>query len=286
VSVAVHEPPDARLSRLRADVAKLPAFVRRDFLVAWSYRAAFVSDLVNLTGQVLLFAFLGKLIRSDTLPTYGGNEVSYLEFASIGIALSVFVQFGLSRVGQAVRGEQLMGTLESVLMTPTAPTTIQLGSVSFDFLYLPLRTAGFLLVTALLFGLDFVAGGALAALLLLLAFIPFVWGLGVMSAALLLTFRRGGGVVGLGAILLSFSSGTYFPLELLPGWVEATADFNPIALTVDGMRDALLGGVGLGETLRTLAGLLPLSLASLALGVAAFRLSLRRERRLGTLGLY
>lgn len=268
------------------ELAKLPAFVRRDFLVAWSYRVAFVSDLLGLAGQLLLFAFIGKMIDPSVLPRYGGSEITYLEFAAIGIALSVFIQFGLGRVGEAVRGEQLMGTLESVLMTPTAPTTVQLGSVAFDLIYLPLRTAGFLLAAAWIFGLNFAPAGALAAVVILLAFIPFVWGLGVASAALILVLKRGGGLVGLAALLLSFSSGTYFPLDLLPDWVAATAAGNPIALAVEGMRDALLGDAAFSSTLGTVGTVFPLSLASFGLGVLVFRAALRRERRHGTLGLY
>ena len=80
----------------------------------------------------------------------------------------MFVQFALDRVAIAVRGEQLMGTLESVLMTPTAPATIQLGSVSFDLLYIPLRTAIFLGGIALAFGLHYDRDGILPALLILL----------------------------------------------------------------------------------------------------------------------
>jgi ABC-2 type transport system permease protein len=277
---------DSRLHVLAGELRKVPAFIRRDFLVAWSYRIVFFSDLVNLTGQVLLFAFVGKMVDPSTLPTYNGSEVTYLEFASIGIALAVFVQFGLTRVGSAVRGEQLMGTLESVLMTPTAPTTVQLGSVAFDLVYIPIRTALFLGLTAVFFGLHFSPSGALASALILVAFIPFVWGLGVAAGATVLTIRRGGGMVGFGVLALGFASGIYFPVELLPGWVEATADFNPIALAIEGIREALLGTATARDTVGILAVLVPLSLGALALGLVTFRLALRRERRRGTLGLY
>ena len=55
------------------------------------------------------------MVDQSVLPTYGGSEVSYLEFAAVGIALGVFIAFALDRVATAIRGEQLMGTLESVL---------------------------------------------------------------------------------------------------------------------------------------------------------------------------
>ncbi len=281
---AVHPRPSR--PRLVGEAMKLPAFVRRDFLTAWSYRLAFVSDIVNLVGQVLLFYFVGLMIDQSKLPTFGGAEVTYLEFAAIGIALGVFMQLALDRVSTALRGEQLMGTLESLLVTPTSPSTVQLGSVAFDLVYIPLRTAGFLFAVALAFGLHFDPGGLLPAILILLVFIPFVWGLGVASAAVIMTFRRGGGVVGIGVVGLGLISGIYFPLELLPGWLEAIAVFNPIAIAINGMREALLGGVAWGESLRAMLILAPLSAASLVFGLTAFRHAVRRERRLGTLGLY
>jgi ABC-2 type transport system permease protein len=275
-----------RLGFVLGELRKLPAFVRRDFLVAWSYRMAFVSDFVHLAGQVLLFYFVGLMIDQSKLPTFAGTEVTYLEFAAIGIALAVFMQLGLDRVAGALRGEQLMGTLESLLVTPTAPATIQLGSVAFELVYIPFRTAIFLMAVAVAFGLHFDLGGLAPALAVLLVFIPFVWGLGVASAALIMTFRRGGGFVGMGVVALGLVSGIYFPLDLLPGWVEGVAEFNPVAIAIQGMREALLGGVGWTEIGRDVAVLAPMSALSLLVGLAAFRLAVRRERRLGTLGLY
>jgi ABC-2 type transport system permease protein len=275
-----------RVENLTGELRKLPAFIRRDFLVAWSYRMSFFSDLVNLAGQIVVFYFVGRLVDSSRLPTFNGSSVTYLEFAAVGIALTVFIQFGLDRVSAAMRGEQLMGTLESVLMTPTAPGTIQIGSVAFDLVYIPLRTAVFLGGITLAFGLDFSAGGIVPSLLLLIAFIPFVWGLGVLTAALLLTFRRGSGFIGLGAVILGLLSGVYFPLDLLPGWLSQIAEANPVALAIQGMRDALLGGARFTEVAPTLGLLLPFSALSLAVGLGAFRLAVRRERRRGTLGLY
>ena len=94
--------------------------------------------------------------------------------------------------------EQLAGTLESLLMTPTSPATIQVGAVVYDLIYIPIRTAVFLVVIALAFGLDFYASGLLPALVVLVVFIPFVWGLGVASAGATLTFRRAPGSSGSG----------------------------------------------------------------------------------------
>ena len=103
---------------------------------------AFFSDLANLVAQVLLFYYIGKLVPPDSLPSYGGVHASYIEFVTLGIVVNVFVQVALTRIAGALRQEQLMGTLESLLVTPTAAATVQLGSAVFDLVYMPLRTRG------------------------------------------------------------------------------------------------------------------------------------------------
>lgn len=280
------EVESGRLSAFAGELRKLPAFARRDFLVALSYRTAFVSDLLGLVAGAVMFYFVGLLVDPTKLPEFGGSRASYLEFVAAGIALGAFVQFGLGRVGAALHTEQLMGTLESLLMTPTSTATIQFGSVVYDLIYMPIRTALFLFVIAVAFGLDFEVGGAVPATLALLAFVPFVWGLGMFSAAATLTFRRGAGVFGIGVVFMMTASGAFFPLDLLPGWIETVARFNPVTIAVDAIRQPLLAGADWQSLSRDVLTLLPMSCGSLAAGILAFRLAMRRERGRGTLGLY
>lgn len=117
---------------------------------------------------------------------------------------------GMSKTSTALRQEQLAGTLESLLMTPVRPWVIQLGLASYDLLYVPLRTGLFLGVLALVLDVSFNWSGIPAALVLLLVFIPFVWGLGMIGAAAILTFKRGGGLVGIVATAISITRAPTF----------------------------------------------------------------------------
>ena len=265
---------------------KLVAFLRRDLLTAWSYRLPFVTDWFSLLLQTLIFVYVGRLIPSESLPVYDGRPVDYLEFVAVGITLSSFLAVGFTRLMTAIRQEQVQGTLESLVLTPTAWTTVQIGSAVYDILYIPLRTAVFLALTVVLFDAHYTVGGLPAAFAVLLAFIPFVWGIGVISAAGTLTFRRGSGGIGFIVTILTLSSGAYFPLYVLPTWLQELAAFNPIAIAVSAMRDALLGDARFPDVVDDLVKLIPMSLLALVIGAAAFRKALARERRLGTLGLY
>ena len=269
-----------------AEVAKLPAFVRRDVKVALSYRVAFASDLLGMAAQIVVFYFIAKLVEPSKLPTFGGTEVSYLEFVTTGIVLNLALGVLLYRVAGAIRQEQLQGTLESLLATPTATATVQIGSVASTLLMVPLRAMLMMGAIAIVFGLHFDPGGIVPAALIVAALVPFAWGLGLATGAAIVTFRRGTGLLGAGTTLLGLASGAVFPLALLPAWLATVAAWNPLAIAIDGVRDALLGGAGWSDALADIAVLLPLSALTLAFGVYLFKLALDRERRLGTLGMY
>lgn len=276
----------ARATSVLQEAGKVPAFVRRDLLVALSYRTAFAGDLLVLLTQVVIFYFVGQMVESSSLPTYAGASSTYLEFVSIGIAVGVFVQLGLGQMARVLRTEQLTGTLESIFVTPTSLTTIQFGSVAYDLVYVPIRTAIFLGFTAVVFGLGFHLDGVLPALALLLVFVPFVWGLGLVGAASVLAFKRGTGVTAAIGAVLTLGSGAYFPLDLLPGWAQELARLNPVAVTLDGMRTALIGGEGWGSLHGDVLVVAGGAAAAIAIGVACFHAALRHERARGTLGLY
>jgi ABC-type multidrug transport system permease subunit len=283
MSAAVELPP--RVSGMQ-EARKLLAFLRRDFLIAWSYRLAFFSDWVNLFVQIALFYFVGRLVDPRKMPTFHGSHASYIEFVAVGIAITSFMQVGIGRVVTAMRNEQLMGTLESLLMTPTSPVTVQLGSVVYEVVYVPIRTLGFLFLASAILGAHFDFAGVGPALVVLLLFVPLVWGLGMVSAAGVVTFRRGLGIVGVGTLVLTATSSTYFPVGVFPSWFRGIARLNPVSITLQAARNALLGGAGWRSALPAAFILAPMAVAALALGMAAFGRALRRERRRGTLGLY
>ncbi len=279
-------PMRSRAAALREEVRKLPAFFRRDLLVTWSYRLAFFTDWINLLAQVVVFFFVSDLVNPSKIPSFGGQQASYMQFVVIGIAVTSFVQVSLARVTAAIRNEQLQGTLETLLLTPTAPATFQLGSALYELVYVPVRVVLFLALAAGLFDVRFTVQGLPQAIAVLVVFVPFVWGLGITAAAATITFRRGGAGVGAAASVITITSGAYFPVDILPSWASWIAKLNPLTLALDTIRVALLGGGGWAETLPTIAILLPVAVASLTVGVFAFRAALRRERRRGTLGLY
>lgn len=269
-----------------AEAPKLLAFLRRDFRIALSYRTAAVGGLVAIVVQVVAFSFLGRLVDPARMPVFGHTRATYIEFVAIGICLNMTVLLLLNELSRALRAEQMIGTLESLLVTPTRMGTLQMGSTLFNLLYVPIRIALFLAAIAVVFGLQLHADGILPATVLMLEFLPFLWGLGLIAAGAIVTFRRGTGVIGAGVAILGLASGAFFPLSVMPAWLAQVQAFNPLAISLNGLRAALIGGAGWHALATPLMELAPLAIASIAAGIFFFRFFLKRERRLGTLGLY
>jgi ABC-2 type transport system permease protein len=276
----------SRSSALFEEIRKIPAFFRRDILTMWTYRLGFFSDWINMVIQVFIFSLIGRMVDSSVLPSFGGRQVGYIEFVAVGIALMAFLQIALTRMVSAIRREQMIGTLEVVLATPTSPATFQLGSVSYDLIYVPIRTVVFIAAVSLFLDVSIDYSRLPVALLVMLVFIPFVWGLGEISAAVTLTFRQGAGIVGLVISLMTVFSAGYFPVAVFPQWLQGVASINPLSVAMNAVRSSLLGGVGLGELWSSILYLVPFSVVSLIAGSLSFWLALKRERRNGTLGLY
>ena len=274
------------MSILVAEARKVPAFMRRDLLVLLSYRAAFAGDLFYIGVQAVMFGFVAELIDESKLPSYGGVQASYFDFVMIGVIITTVCTVLLQRVATAVRQEQMIGTLEALLVTPTSATTVQVGSVAFDLIFIPVRMALLLFAVAITLGLGYEISGILPSLLLLAGLVPFVWGLGLITAAAIVTFRRGTGPLGVLMSILGLASGAFFPLALLPAWIRALAEANPVAIAMESTREALIGGAGWSAIGPDLIILFVLSGAALFAGIMAFRAALAREHRRGTLGLY
>jgi ABC-2 type transport system permease protein len=271
---------------LAAEAAKVPAYIRRDWKIALSYRAIFVGEAMGLAGQIVVFYFIAKMIDPGDLPTYGGKTPTYLAFVVVGLVINLTAGVLLHQVAAQLRQEQLMGTLDALMSTPTSGATLQIGSVAYTLIFVPIRAAILIGAIAIGFGLDLYLSGLGPALLLLMAFLPFTWGIGLVSAAVVITFRRGTNATGILLTMLGLISGAVFPIALLPSLLQTIAEWNPFALAIDGVRDALIGGTGWGPAVEALVKLVPLSLASLAIGVVCFKAAIARERRRGTLGHY
>ena len=109
-----------------------------------------------------------------------------------------------------------------------------------------------------------------AFVVLLVASVSFI-GIGMMMSVLPLISPEKGtqlGFVAQGTLLVV--SGVYYPVEVLPEWMQAIATISPATYALDGIREAILDGQGLSAMWDELVPLMIIGAVSIPLGLWVF----------------
>ncbi|HDY69958.1 MAG TPA: ABC transporter permease [Actinobacteria bacterium] len=255
-----------------------------------SYRFSFFLQFGGIFFSVVMFYFVSELIGSapsvqQSLSRYGGN---YFSFVLIGIAFSNFLSVGLGSFSSSIRGEQMMGTLEAMLVTPTRLSTIIISSSQWSFAFTSLRVGIYLLLGGLLFGVDFGDANVIPALAALLLTVIAFSSLGIISASFIMIFKRGDPIAWLISSTSTLVGGVFYPISILPDWLQKLSYLFPITYSLDAIRLSLLQGYGFAnqEVTRDLAALVVFSVITLPVSLVIFRYAVRRAKKDGSLAYY
>jgi ABC-2 type transport system permease protein len=258
------------------------ALAWRDWRIMRSYRTAFVLDVVFGFLNLVIYHFISRALRPRVGGELGGAP-TYFAYAAVGVALTVVLQAALSGLARRLREEQLTGTLETLMAQPIKPSQLAFGLAGFPFLFAIVRALVYLLLAGLLLGLSFAHcdwfGLIVSFLISGLAFV----GAGVALAALVMVFKRAeaaGTVGGFGASLLG---GAFFPVSVLPAWLQPVARVIPTRYAFEAVRGALFGVHGWLDPALILLGI---GVALLGVSLVLFRLSLQRVLRVGSVNQY
>ncbi len=262
----------------------LAAFIRRDFLIEISYRTSFILQLFSIFFLILIWKFISGVIN-PAADTPGLEGVDYFSYVVLGLAFFHYLSASISAFSSKVRNEQMTGTLEAMLVTPTSAGTVVLGSSLWIFLRTTITVVGYLAV-GFLFGVGLHPEGLLSGLLVLVMTVLAFSGIGVLSVSFVLYLKKGDPITLLVANISALMGGVFYPPESMSPWVARLSHFLPITYALRAFRKALLQGSGLGAILPELAALTIFTAVLLPLGFLAFRLAVRKARQEGSLVQY
>ena len=276
-----HPRPTER--RRGGTLRKWGLFLKRDWQTQFSYRLSFVLQLFGILFSIASFYFVSQLFGAAANPylsAYGGD---YFSFVLIGIAFSNYQGVALHTFAGIIQSAQVMGTLEAMLTTPTRLPTLLTASSLWNFAFTSFRVVLYLLVGMLLFGAALPQANLGAGLLALLLTILSLSGIGILSASFIIVFKRGNPLNFFFGSLSSLLAGVYYPVEVLPEWLQWLARFFPLTYALQAMRKALLNGATLAALVQELSVLALFTAALLPLGLVTFRYAVRQAKRDGSL---
>jgi ABC-2 type transport system permease protein len=256
--------------------------VRRDVAITRSYRTAFVLDIVFGVLNLALFFFISRTFGHVSGVGLHGAP-NYFAFASVGIAVTIVIDAASTGLAQRIRGEQLAGTLEALLIQPITVGEVSFGLAGFPFVFAMLRSVFYLVIAAIWFHVDLAQASVQGFVLVLLASGTAFTGLGILLGAVVLVVKRGDVLVGMVIFTMGLISGAFYPVGVLPDWLEPIGRVMPTRFAYDGLRSAMFIGSGWWTDVLALVGY---TIFGVPAAIAVFSAALRHSARTGSLGQY
>ena len=271
------------MKRTIALLGQMKAFLIRDFQLAISYRVAFFVRVLTILIVVTIFYYVSRsFIGSRHM--FGDWQDPMAAWIT-GLAVLSYFMTNFSSLANAIRSEQLQGTLESVLMTPIGVPGLIVASSTLDFIAATFYSSLYLVFGAVFFGVTYRGSYLLAFLILILTTLVFA-SLGILSASFAMVFKKADPVAVLLGTGTAVFSGVFFPPQLLPGTMQSVSKLLPATYGLTAIRGVLIENNGLNEARGPIITLLAFLAVLLPLSIWVFSRAVRRAKREGSLIQY
>jgi ABC-2 type transport system permease protein len=253
--------------------------LRRDLLLFVSYRARFFSQILSVFFSLTLFYYISRLISVQSF----GSQDAYFAYVVAGLVIFRVLMSSFTAATIGVRQQLVAGTFERNLVSPFGAVAGVASLLLFPFVLAFVLGAATLLLAALVFGMHLeLATLPLAlplAVLAGLAFAPFA----LVLAAGAILFKQT--TAGTGFILtgISLVAGFYFPIRLLPEWIQWTEDVQPFTPAVELLRHVVIGSPLLNPALLDVAKLAGFAAVLLPLSFLVLKGAIQIGRRRATI---
>jgi ABC-2 type transport system permease protein len=266
---------------LRHELIGLAGVFERNVYLVKRYIWWDVAFFLWTVANTLTIVFIAKGIEA----TGGQIDVDRVTTTLlVGAVVWAYLGIIFEILTETVAWERWEGTIEYTFMAPLSRPIHLFGMGAFAIVYGIVRAVLLFGVVALFFSLDLAQADFAAALVVLIvASISFI-GIGMMTAVLPLISPEKGTQLGFIAQgLLLVVSGVYYPVEVLPQWMQWISVISPATYALDGMRDAIIDGDGITAMGDELWPLVVIGLVSVPLGLEVFRRGERYAKRHGKL---
>lgn len=261
-----------------------PAFAlaTKDLKIAWSYRFSFIFGHVDVFGALILFYFVSRVVGDSAVV---GNPEDYFQFVVMGMVLTGLIETSVSAAVGAARSDQVQGTLEAVASLPLSS-----AALGFSWVVFPLVDATIGAVVTVIIALPLGLLGAEpnwpAVIVVMLLSIALFASFGLLGAALVIAFQQGAGAIAFALGILGLLSGTLFPVEVMPVWLETITLASPLRHALDGLRAAALDGGSIADIRDQLLVLLGFLAFFGPVGIASLEVAMRHARKTGGLSRF
>lgn len=230
------------VSGFKATIEALAAIFWKEIKHYSRYPGSFLLYLVLPFLFTLLIFGMGQFVggsnaASNFASRTGTNNV--LVYEVLGSAVWMTSWIVVEDVGVALRDEQMKGTLEQNFLAPVNRFTLLIGLSLTDVVITGVIFFAVVGVTLAITMPTAFLGLLQAYVALLVGLIP-LFGIGFLFAGFVVKFKEPYVFVQIVNLLFATLTGTYYPVTLLPYWVQLLSGVLPQTYVIDDMRKIVL----------------------------------------------
>ncbi len=198
------------------------------------------------------------------------GSTSYFEFIAPGMMMMTVMMSVMTGLPGAITMERELGTLDGVMVAPINRLSIILGKTLAQMARGLLQGIIIMLLAVTLFGVTIHGSILLVFGLLLLGVYSFV-GLGITLTSIAKDQETATMIMTTVMFPMMFLSGIFFPIKMMPGFMQTISSFLPLTYASDAMRKVMVLGADVTQISADLLVLVVFGGVMLAIAEPLFR---------------
>jgi ABC-2 type transport system permease protein len=203
------------------------------------------------------------------------GSTSYFEFIAPGMMMMTVMMSVMTGLPEAITMERELGTLDGVMAAPVNRLSIILGKTFAQMARGLLQGVIIMLLAVTLFGVTIQGSVLLVFGLLLLGVYSFV-GLGITLTSIAKDQSTATMIMTTVMFPMMFLSGIFFPIKMMPGFMQTISSFLPLTYASDAMRKVMVLGADVTQISADLIVLVVFGAVMLAIAVPLFKRMMSR----------
>lgn len=199
---------------------------------------------VAATGEPPTFTITGERVEDDSLET-----IQFVTPGLLGWAIATSATFGAAATLVGWRSTKLLRRLR---LAPVSTRSLVAARIGVTLLIALMQMVVFLGLAIAFFGLELTGSWWMAVPLLVCGTLAFM-ALGLLAGAVSKTVEGATSLANIFVLPMAFLSGSFFPLDGAPRWLDIVSHALPLRHLNDGMLDVMVRGKGPEAALVPLA---------------------------------
>jgi ABC-2 type transport system permease protein len=225
----------------------------------------------TLVQPIIWLVLFGQLFKKVVLlPGFGAS--TYVDFLTPGVVIMT-VLFGAGWSGMGIIRDLDLGVMDRFLVSPASRVALIAGRL-IQLALIAVIQSVLIVALGMILGARF-PGGARGVGLLIVCAVLLAVPIGALSSAMALIARKEETVIAASNFILlplTFLSSVFMARNLMPGWIQAVARFNPVEWAVIAGRSALSAHISWPLVATRIGFLVALTIVTAGLATRAFRI--------------